>query len=233
MPTKRQILERIPKTDLLDYVAQYELDVADKRKTDLLVDALARSKKAKLPDMLEQLGRDQLKDLCRGLGLDDTGPAKARLIDTLLGGAGGNGASTSAPASTKPASAPASKPPASSPNGDNGGVRTFSSFSEITSFISAVADLLRGDYKQADYGKVILPFTVLRRLDCVLAPTKATVLARYEALKGGQLKNLDPVLNRITGVSFHNTSKLDFDKLRGEPHRLLVPRCWDTPRTLQ
>ena len=47
----------------------------------------------------------------------------------------------------------------------------------LSSFIWSVADLLRGDYKQSDYGKVILPFTVLRRLDCVLEPTKAGVLA--------------------------------------------------------
>lgn len=53
----------------------------------------------------------------------------------------------------------------------------------LPSFIWSVADLLRGDYKQSDYGKVILPFTVLRRLDCVLAPTKKVVLAEY--LKAG------------------------------------------------
>ena len=47
----------------------------------------------------------------------------------------------------------------------------------LSSFIWSVADLLRGNYKQSDYGRVILPFTVLRRLDCVLEPTKAAVLA--------------------------------------------------------
>ena len=47
----------------------------------------------------------------------------------------------------------------------------------LSAFIWSVADLLRGDFKQSDYGKVILPFTVLRRLDCVLEPTKAAVLA--------------------------------------------------------
>jgi type I restriction enzyme M protein len=53
----------------------------------------------------------------------------------------------------------------------------------LSSFIWSVADLLRGDYKQSEYGKVILPFTVLRRLDCVLAPTKAAVLAEQETRK--------------------------------------------------
>jgi|ERR1017187_477316 type I restriction-modification system DNA methylase subunit len=53
----------------------------------------------------------------------------------------------------------------------------------LSSFIWSVADLLRGDYKQSEYGKVILPFTVLRRLDCVLEPTKAAVLAEQAARK--------------------------------------------------
>ena len=81
----------------------------------------------------------------------------------------------------------------------------FNNFGEIAGFIWQVADLLRGDYKQADYGKVILPLTVLRRLDCVLEPTKAKVLKKREALKKTDLKNLDIILNRITGVPFHNT----------------------------
>ena len=100
--------------------------------------------------------------------------------------------------------------------------RQFQSFTEITGFIWAVADLLRGDYKQADYGKVILPFTVLRRLDCVLRDTKPKVLAKAEAMKGGRVKeqNLGPVLNRITGVPFHNVSKLDFEKLKGDPNHI-------------
>ena len=59
----------------------------------------------------------------------------------------------------------------------------------LSAFIWSVADLLRGDYKQSDYGKVILPFTVLRRLDCVLEPTKAAVLEE-KALREGQ--GLDP-----------------------------------------
>jgi type I restriction enzyme M protein len=95
--------------------------------------------------------------------------------------------------------------------------RQFQSFNEITSFIWGVADLLRGDYKQSDYGKVILPFTVLRRLDCVLDATRQQVLARHESLQGGQVKNLDPILNRLTGVPFHNISKLTFDRLKDDP----------------
>lgn len=58
-------------------------------------------------------------------------------------------------------------------------------------FIWSVADLLRGDFKQSEYGRVILPLTVIRRLDCVLAPTKGAVLDRRAALLG-RLDNLDP-----------------------------------------
>src|SRR6267142_2615639 len=61
--------------------------------------------------------------------------------------------------------------------------RSFTGFTEVTSFLWSVADLLRGDYKQADYGKVILPFTVLRRLDAVLRDTKPKVLAKFEQMK--------------------------------------------------
>ena len=80
---------------------------------------------------------------------------------------------------------------------------------EHSAFIWSVADLLRGDYKQSEYGRVILPLTVLRRLDCVLEPTKAAVLAEHKRLKG-KLKDPSPVLFQITGVDFFNSSKLTF-----------------------
>src|ERR1700741_2715709 len=66
-------------------------------------------------------------------------------------------------------------------------------YQNLSAFIWSVADLLRGDYKQSDYGKVILPFTVLRRLDCVLEPTKAKVLAEFAAKQKAKL-NPDPFL---------------------------------------
>jgi len=85
----------------------------------------------------------------------------------------------------------------------------------LSAFIWSVADLLRGDYKPHEYGKVILPFTVLRRLDCVLAPTKANVLAELEA-KTKLGVNPDPFLLRAAGQSFYNTSALDLAKLLGD-----------------
>jgi len=83
-------------------------------------------------------------------------------------------------------------------------------------FIWSVADLLRGDYKQSEYGKVILPLTVLRRLDCVLEPTKAAVLARAVKLRG-QVDNVEPVLCAVAGQRFYNTSPLDFPRLLDDP----------------
>ncbi|MES0134743.1 type I restriction-modification system subunit M [Mesorhizobium sp. M0016] len=85
----------------------------------------------------------------------------------------------------------------------------------LSAFIWSVADLLRGDYKQADYGKVILPFTVLRRLDCVLEPTKEAVLAEHAA-KTALGTNPEPFLLRKAGQTFYNTSKLDMRKLMGD-----------------
>jgi type I restriction-modification system DNA methylase subunit len=75
--------------------------------------------------------------------------------------------------------------------------------SEKVSFIWSVADLLRGDYKASNYGKVILPFTVLRRLDCLLEPTKKAVLAqlpdacRANSCLGSAPANHEPM--RLTG----------------------------------
>ncbi len=86
-------------------------------------------------------------------------------------------------------------------------------------FIWSVADLLRGDYKQSEYGKVILPLTVIRRLDCVLEPTKDAVLNRYEQLKG-RVENVEPVLQAVAGEQFYNTSPLDFRRLLGDPNQI-------------
>ncbi len=85
----------------------------------------------------------------------------------------------------------------------------------LSAFLWSVADLLRGDYKQSDYGKVILPFTVLRRLDCVLEPTKAAVLEE-KTTREKQGLNTEPFLLRKAGQHFFNTSPLDLKKLIGD-----------------
>jgi type I restriction enzyme M protein len=93
-------------------------------------------------------------------------------------------------------------------------------FGEKVEFIWPVADLLRGPYRPNQYKDVMLPMTVLRRLDCVLEPTKDKVLARCDAQKVGKVKNLEPILNKVAGQSFHNTSKITFAKLRGDPDHI-------------
>lgn len=85
----------------------------------------------------------------------------------------------------------------------------------LSSFIWSVADLLRGDYKQSEYGKVILPFTVLRRLDCVLESTKEAVLAEKAKREKANL-NPEPFLLKKSGQFFYNTSPLDLKKLMGD-----------------
>ncbi|MFI5387603.1 MAG: N-6 DNA methylase [Fimbriimonadales bacterium] len=90
-------------------------------------------------------------------------------------------------------------------------------FQDKVAFIWSVADLLRGDYKPHEYGKVILPLTVLRRLDCVLEPTKAEVLKQAKGLKP---EAADVVLPKVTGVPFYNTSPLDFQRLLGDPNHI-------------
>ncbi|MCX5948393.1 MAG: type I restriction-modification system subunit M N-terminal domain-containing protein, partial [Cyanobacteria bacterium] len=85
----------------------------------------------------------------------------------------------------------------------------------LSAFIWSVADLLRGDYKQSDYGKVILAFTVLRRLDSVLEPSKEAVLAEKE-LREGQGLDPEPFLLRVAGQGFCNTSALGMKRLMGD-----------------
>src|ERR1700693_3802099 len=90
------------------------------------------------------------------------------------------------------------------------------SSTNLSSFIWSVADLLRGDYKQSEYGKVILPPTVLRRIDCVLEPTKAKVV-ELQAKYAARTENLDPILIGASGQEFFNTSKLSMPKILDDP----------------
>ena len=95
-------------------------------------------------------------------------------------------------------------------------------FKEKADLIWRVADLLRGDYKQSDYGKVILPMTVIRRLDCVLEPTKQKVLAflpKVEDMKEGAR---DLALNKVAGYNFHNRSQFNFERLIADPNHIAI-----------
>ena len=93
-------------------------------------------------------------------------------------------------------------------------------FQEKVDFIWSVANLLRGDYKQSEYQKVILPLTVLRRLDCVTEPTKDEVLQKYEELEEQGVENVAPALERVSGQNVYNTSEYTFEKLCEEPEQI-------------
>ena len=91
--------------------------------------------------------------------------------------------------------------------------------SEIVGFLWGVADLIRDTFKRGKYQDVILPLTVLRRLDCVLGPTKEKVLATQTKLRGKGLQNLERDLRTASGYAFYNTSRYDFEKLLADaPH---------------
>ena len=92
----------------------------------------------------------------------------------------------------------------------------------FANLIWQIADLLRGPYRPPQYERIMLPMTVLRRFDCVLASTKAEVLAEHGRRKGGKVEGeaLDLRLNRAAGQRFHNRSPLDFEKLKGDPDNI-------------
>lgn len=90
-------------------------------------------------------------------------------------------------------------------------------FAEKANFIWQIADLLRGPYRPNQYKDVMLPLTVLRRLDCVLEPTKDEVLSEYDKLKDRGKGIVDAKLKRITGVPFYNTSNYTFERLKADP----------------
>lgn len=83
----------------------------------------------------------------------------------------------------------------------------------LSSFLWSVADLLRGKYKPHEYGRVILPFTVLRRMDCVLEPTKQAVLDEVQKHDGSGY-NAEHFLRRASKASFYNTSRMDLKAMR-------------------
>ena len=92
--------------------------------------------------------------------------------------------------------------------------------SQLANFIWSICNLLRGPYKRNEYRKVILPLTVLRRFDCLLAPTKARVLARHSKIKAKPETVVRSLLEKITGRPFYNLSKLDLPRLLDDPNQL-------------
>lgn len=90
---------------------------------------------------------------------------------------------------------------------------TNNNFSSTAAFLWSVADLLRGDFKQSQYGRIILPFTLLRRLECVLEETKPEVITKFEAVKAMPVEAQEKLLTHTAKLSFYNTSKMDLNRL--------------------
>lgn len=97
---------------------------------------------------------------------------------------------------------------------------TVETHSQLANFIWSICNLLRGPYKRNEYRKVILPLTVLRRFDCLLAPSKTRVLTEHARIKGKPEKLVRSLLAKITGRPFYNLSKLDFSRLLDDPNHL-------------
>ena len=97
---------------------------------------------------------------------------------------------------------------------------TAETHAQIASFIWGICNLLRGPYKRNEYRKVILPLTVLRRFDCVLAPTKAAVLKEHAAIKAKPENIIRHKLCSLTGHPFYNLSKFDLPRLLDDPNQL-------------
>ncbi len=226
---KKRALAVIPAGRLREVVDAFGFDVSDRRSRDLLVTALADGRRLDFGLLLEELKRSELQKMCAELGLDRTGRKKSLLVARLLSEDGAPSArqapnrvardtrQTKLHTASMPTITPSEPLATPAPPAAHATARTFEGFSEITSFIWSVADLLRGDYKQSEYGRVILPLTVLRRLDQVLAPTRDKVRAAAEKYADSPEAIRERMLLKASKHGFYNISKLDFRTLLDDP----------------
>ena len=151
MPTKRAILAELTRDELRTNVDYYELEVEDRRVKTQLVDALSRSRQAPLDEILQDLSRDRLKELCRAFDLDDSGRKKADIAARLMGRT----------AASKDADAGAAMPSAVSAS-----VTDKLSVAQLEQSLWSAADILRGSIDSSDYKTYIfgpaLPETAVR-----------------------------------------------------------------------
>ena len=165
MPPKRRVLESLTRQELQEAVDRYDLQVADRRVKDQLVDALAASRRAALPEVLESLSRDRLKEICRSLDLDDSGREKALLIERLAGPRASGDEATAVPA---PLGKTHQKANGSRGKGNGGqleppaeGVLTVD---QLEGYLWSAADILRGSIDSSDYKGFIFGMLFLKRL---------------------------------------------------------------------
>ena len=173
MPTKRAILSELTRDELRVYVDYYELDVYDRRVRSKLVDALAVSRRAALDEMLWELSRDRLKELCRAFGLDDSGRKKGDLVERLISptaasknarraraAAAAPAVKTSESRNARGAGAAPSEPPVgkADPPAETLGVE------QLERYLWSAADILRGSIDSSDYKTYIFGLLFLKRL---------------------------------------------------------------------
>jgi type I restriction enzyme M protein len=153
MSTKQEVLKNLTRDELLLAVDRFEVKVEDRRAKAALVDAVAGSKKALLADLLTDLPRDRLKELCRAMGLDDSGREKSALVERLSGG--------------KPKAGKASAPPPALTRTmlpevpDVAGALTVD---KLEGYLWAAADILRGSIDSSDYKNFIFGLLFVKRL---------------------------------------------------------------------
>jgi type I restriction enzyme M protein len=179
MPSKRDVLSHLTREELHTIVESYQLEVADRRVRDQLIDAVASSKRATLAGVLSELPRTRLKELCRAFGLDDSGREKAPLVERLGGGRVPQG--DDAPPSVR--QAPTSSPPkangaqgSSRPPKANGAGKGAAptqvelpigerlTVDRLERYLWSAADILRGSIDSSDYKNFIFGLLFLKRL---------------------------------------------------------------------
>jgi type I restriction enzyme M protein len=158
MPTKRDVLQHLKRDELLAAADRFDLEVSDRRARAVIADALASSRKSGLADILEDLSRVRLKEICRALDLDDSGREKAALVARLAGRDGH--AATPKP---EPKAAPVARnlrPSRPSPSPAEGKL----SREALERHLWSAADILRGSIDSSDYKNYILGLLFLKRL---------------------------------------------------------------------
>lgn len=160
MPGKREVLAQLSRDELVAIADRFELTVDDRRVRDSLIDAVASSKRATLAEVLPSLSRDRLKELCRGLGLDDSGKEKSALVERLTGKAPAQ--ATAPAAKPKPNGGARSTPPAAPPIELVTGEQL--TVDKLEGYLWSAADILRGSIDSSDYKNFIFGMLFLKRL---------------------------------------------------------------------
>lgn len=214
------LLEALTRDELREIADSFLIPLAERRAKAPLVAAVASLRPKQLRESLSGSSRDRLKELCRELGLDDSGKDKASIVERLLAHGRSRPAKSTPPPAASRANAPPppvvkSRPPPSAPSAS----RSVSSptmstnTNDLAAYIWSLADLLRGDFKQSQYGRIILPFTILRRLECVLEGTKDKVLKEADKRSNLPEEAREKFLLKAAGQSFFNTSPMALSRL--------------------